>query len=84
MVAQLHGIIHGKQIELERETGLPSGSAVIVQIQPKPLTLEEKRRLLHRLSGAWADDTSLIAIFNEIEKQRSLTTPRDVNFNVAS
>ena len=31
---QIQGIIRGKQIELEREVELPSGSAVIVNIQP--------------------------------------------------
>jgi hypothetical protein len=84
MVAQLQGVIHGKQIELEHETGLPYGSSVTVRIQPKPLSLEEKRRLVDTLCGVWADDSSLKSIFAEIEQQRALTTPREVNFHVAS
>jgi hypothetical protein len=84
MVAHLHGVIHGKRIELEEETGLPSGSAVIVDIQPKPLSLEEKQRLADALCGVWANDPSLKPIFDEIERQRALTTPRDVNFHAAS
>ena len=81
---QIQGIIRGKQIELEREVKLPSGSAVIVIIQPKPLALEEKRRLVDLLCGAWADDASLWPIFAEIEHQRTNATPREVDFDVAS
>ncbi len=75
---QMQGIIRGKQIELEREAGFPSGLTVIVNIQPKPLTLEEKRRLVDSLCGAWADDSSLWPIFAEIERQRAITIPREV------
>jgi hypothetical protein len=84
MVAQLHGVIHGKQIELEHETGLPYGSVVIVQIQPKPLSLEEKHQMVDALCGTWAGDPSLTPIFTEIEQQRALTTARTVNFHAAS
>ncbi len=84
MVANLHGVIHGKQIELEEETGLPSGSAVIVHIQPKPLSLEEKQRLVDVLCGVWASDSSLKPIFEEIERERALTNPRQVNFHASS
>jgi len=81
---QLRGIVHGKQIELEHETGLPAGSPIVVNLQPRPLTLEERRGLVDVLRGAWADDTSLASIFEEIERQRTLRVPRDVDFNAAS
>ena len=84
MVVQLHGIIKGKQTELERETGLPSGSVVVVRVEPKRLPLEEKRRLVDALSGIWADDPSLKTLFAEIERLRSITPPREVNFDAAS
>ena len=84
MVFQLRGIIKGKQIELERETGLPSGSVVVVRVEPKQLPLEEKRRLVDVLSGIWADDNSLKTLFAEIEKSRNVTPPREVNFDAAS
>jgi hypothetical protein len=84
MVLQLHGIIKGKQIELERETGLPSGSAVVVRVEPKRLPLEEKRRLVDALCGVWANDASLKPLFAEIERLRAIASPREVSFNAAS
>jgi hypothetical protein len=84
MVLQLHGIVKGKQIELERETGLPSGSVVLVRVEPERLPLEEKRRLVDVIFGAWADDSSLKTVFAEIEKLRAITPPREVNFDAAS
>ena len=84
MLTQIQGIIRGKRIELEREPELPTGSVVLVQIQPKPLTLEEKRRLADALCGAWADDPSIPSVFQEIERQRTLAAPREVSFDAAS
>lgn len=48
------------------------------------MTLEEKRQMVDFLCGAWADDVSLKPIFAEIERQRTITMPREVNFQVAS
>lgn len=84
MLVTVQGTIRGKQIELERETGLPAGSIVTVNIQPRPLSLEEKRRLVDLLCGAWAGDATIPSIFAEIEQQRHTATPREVNFDVAS
>lgn len=84
MVLQMQGTVRGKQIELEDDTGLPSGSIVTVNIQPRPLLLEEKRRLLLLLCGAWAGDSSIPSIFAEIERQRAVSAPRLANFDVAS
>ena len=84
MSVQLQGVIHGKHIELEQEPGLPAGSIVLVSIQAKPPTLEEKRQLVDVLCGAWAGDASVGPIFAEIEQQRALAVPREVSFDVAS
>lgn len=73
MALKLQGIVKGKQIELERETGLPLSSAVVVRVEPKRLLLEEKRRLVDAILGSWADDSSLKTIFAEIEKLRAVT-----------
>ncbi|MBI5653413.1 MAG: hypothetical protein HZC40_23655 [Chloroflexi bacterium] len=80
----IQGIVRGKQIELDREIGLPFGSVVMVDIQTKPLTLDEKRNLVDALCGAWASDASTLSIFVEIERQRAITPPREVNFDAPS
>lgn len=36
MHMQIRGIVHGRNIELERETGLPDGADVTVQIEAPP------------------------------------------------
>jgi hypothetical protein len=84
MEMQLHGIIDGKHIELEEETGLPAGSAVIVQIQPSGTDLAIRRHMIEALCGAWADDPSIAAIFADIERQRDQATPRDFDFDAPS
>ncbi len=70
MTLQVLGRIDGKRIELEQETGLPSGAQILVVIHPPPLSLTEKRDLVDVLCGAWAEDASLGPIFTEIEQQR--------------
>ncbi|MCP4105080.1 MAG: hypothetical protein GY749_06025 [Desulfobacteraceae bacterium] len=68
---QLQGIISGKHIELFHETNLPDGLLVTVDIQAKPLSLEEKQKLVDKLCGSWSEDNSLKQIFTEIENQRN-------------
>ena len=48
----LHGVIHGKTIELDSPTGLPDGQEVSVVVRPK-LRPEER---LRRAFGGWAED----------------------------
>jgi hypothetical protein len=83
MEMQLHGVIDGKHIELEQETGLPAGSSVLVQIQAAPLDLAAKRRMIEALCGAWADDPSLTHIFADIQRQRAQSTPRSVDYDAS-
>src|SRR5271155_961163 len=33
-MATIHGVIHGKTIELEREPGLPDGQRITVEVRP--------------------------------------------------
>jgi hypothetical protein len=84
MEMQLHGTIDGKRIELEEETGLPDGSAVLVQIQLTDNDLETRRRMIEALCGAWADDPSLPGIFAEIERQRDQAGSRNIDFDAPS
>ncbi len=79
MLTQVSGTINGKNIELEREIGLPFGAKVIVRITPKRLLLEEKRKLIRQLCGTWTNDLTLPIVFTEIEMGRLNALPRDIH-----
>jgi hypothetical protein len=52
-----NGVIHGRTIELESETGLPDGQAVSVIVQPVvSKNSQEALEALKRAAGGWADD----------------------------
>ena len=84
MSIRLQGIINGKNIELETEPDLPHGSVVLVDIQPKQLTLDEQRRMIDELGGAWKDDATIAPIFAEIERERAVSMSREVGLNRGS
>ena len=84
MVMRRTGVISGRQIELDRETGLRDGARVDVQIEHARLPLEELRRRVDALCGAWGTDDSLGAVFEEIERARQRATPREVRFDATS
>jgi hypothetical protein len=83
MVMKLEGTVNGRHIELDHEVPLAAGSRVSVQIKAQDLSVAEKRRVLHELCGVWKDDLEIQAIFREIEQQRKLRKPREVNLDVA-
>jgi hypothetical protein len=45
------------------------------------LSLERKREIVHELSGVWADDPSIPAIFDEILRERHASRPRQVSLD---
>ena len=53
-----HGIVHGKTITLDEDTGLPDGQAVTVTVKPSQTTSSplQPGEGLRRAFGAWADD----------------------------
>ena len=77
------GTMHGKMIELERESGLPDGEQVTVVVQPN-----ERKRLppgegIRRSEGGWADDTEGLDAFLDLEPataQARSTGDRAVSF----
>ncbi len=81
---QTLGIIKGNYIELTRETGIPDGTGVLVDIHLLKPTLLEQHRLIDQLCGSWAGDPSIPGIFAEIEKERKGSLPRDIEFNTSS
>ena len=60
MAVTLNGVVHGKRIDLDAEPPVPDGAAVIVRIERKPLTKDEKRRLLAATAGEEPDSDSAL------------------------
>ena len=71
MTKTIHGIVHGKNIELDEEPGVAEGEEVEVTIRtisdPVVRTSGEGFR---RTEGALADDTEWDAIMDEIYQSR--------------
>lgn len=81
MVLRINGVVHGRRVELERETGLPDGANVTVSIESDPLPLKERRRRMRALCGAWSADESLHAVFAELAHERSVRAPREIDLD---
>ena len=63
----MKGVIHGKTIELEKESGLPDGSQVAVLVQP----VLPKGDGLRRAFGGWAgDDEKLDEFLAQVRRDR--------------
>ena len=65
----LKGVVHGKTIELEDESGLPDGQQVNVTVQPVQERLAPGEGL-RRAFGAWADDADELDSFLEWNRQQ--------------
>jgi hypothetical protein len=65
----VNGIVHGKTIELEQETGMPDGTRVQVAVVPRP-TLPPGEGL-RRSFGSWAgDDANLDEFLKQVRQSR--------------
>lgn len=77
---KIRGIKRGQTIELlESVDSIPDGAEIIVDLEPsstkyaevkKPLNDEERLEKLNQLFGVWKDQSELIEIFAEIDKER--------------
>jgi hypothetical protein len=73
MQSNVHrGVVHGKTIELDDETGLPDGQEVSVMLQP---VKQGEQRLppgegLRRAFGGWAEDTEELDAYLEWNRQQ--------------
>ncbi len=73
MTQIIQGIVHGKTIELENETGLPEGQQVIVSLAPaEPFgkSPEDGLASLRRAAGKWSDDPKGLDAFLEWNRQQ--------------
>lgn len=74
----LHGVVHGKTIELDRDPGLPEGQHVTVTVQaPGPAGQKlPPSEGLRRSAGAWNDDVEGLDRYLEwTRQQRKRTRP---------
>lgn len=65
----IHGIAHGRTIELAEDLGLADGQEIEVQIHVRPVAKKWGDGIL-RTAGALADDTQWDAIMAEIHQER--------------
>ena len=79
MTITIKGKIEKGAIRLPKKVCLPDGTWVIAKIEPV-LTTREKLKIISALSGGWADDPTIIPIFNEIELERHRYFGRGINF----
>lgn len=66
-------------IRLPKKVGLPDGTRVIVNIAPV-LKTKEKLKIILELSGAWADDPTILSVFRKIDHERHSYFGREVSF----
>ena len=81
MAITVSGVIHGRRIDLDKEASLPDGASVLVRIEPQELSLQERRDLVEATAGAWAGDSSIDVLLDEIEQGRRNNAQRAVIFD---
>ena len=71
MTKKIHGIIHGKTIQLDEDLGVAEGQEVEVR-----LTIVQPPRKwgegILRSAGGWVDNPEMDAIMNQIQQDRKL------------
>ena len=71
----LKGVIHGKRIELERDSGLPDGESVSVTIQPARQLPDQMQNAF----GAWESEAGEVDAFvREVYALRKPSESRDI------
>lgn len=66
-------------IRIPKKVRLPEGTRVIVKIEPA-LKSKEKKKIISELCGAWSEDSSILSIFEEIDRERHHYYGREVSF----
>jgi hypothetical protein len=69
MIKSMHGVVHGKTIELSEDPGVADGQEVEVQVLVKPSGNEWGAGVL-RTAGALADDPHWDAIMDQVQQVR--------------
>jgi len=71
MIKTVHGVVHGKTIELDEDLGVAEGQKVEVQVSLVPQPRKWGDGIL-RTAGALADDPEWDTIMEEIHQARKL------------
>lgn len=71
MIKSMHGIIHGRTIELSEDPGVADGQEVEVQVKVYPPRREWGAGIL-RTAGALADDPHWDAIMDQVHQARKV------------
>ena len=66
-----HGIVHGRTIELDQDTGLPDGQEVTVTLQPgRQVKQFPPGEGIRRSAGGWSDDPEGLDRYLEWHRQQ--------------
>jgi hypothetical protein len=71
MTISLHGVVHGKTIELDEDLGVPEGQEVEVHVTMIP-SRKPWGEGIRRTAGALADDPDWDGIMEEIYQARKV------------
>jgi hypothetical protein len=82
MIRTVHGIIHGKTIELDEDLGVAEGQAVEVQVKVVPAAPPAKwgegiARCAGALANEWTEEDD--QIFDQIYQDRKQETRREIS-----
>lgn len=74
------GIVHGKNIELDREPGLLDGQQVSVILQPLPAAVQRlpPGEGIRRSAGGWADDPEGLDEYLEWNRHQRKVSRREI------
>ena len=75
MTKRVHGIVHGKIIELDEDPGVSEGQEVQVKLVSSKVTWGEGIR---RSAVGWNDHPEMGAIMDKLEQDRKLERRSDI------
>lgn len=64
------GVVYGKTIELDEDTGLPDGQEVNVSIEPISSVPQPLGEGLHRAFGGWVDEAEALDEYLQWNRQQ--------------
>jgi hypothetical protein len=72
----MRGVVHGKTVELEHDTGLPDGQQVTVTMQTQDEAKLPPGEGLRRSFGGWAEDAAELDEFlKQVRRDRNDSRP---------